>query len=124
MVPVSGGSPREIVENALSADWTADGSEMAVVRQVGGKYRVEFPRGKVIYESDRPLRYLRISPSAKVVAFAEFEDVFGDAGRVIVVDRSGKELVRSALLVSVEGLAWPPSGEEVWVGAAAHEGWA
>jgi Tol biopolymer transport system component len=124
MVPVSGGSPREIVENALSADWTADGSEMAVVRQVGGKYRVEFPRGKVIYESDRPLRYLRISPRAKVVAFAEFEDVFGDAGWVIVVDRSGKELVRSALLVSVEGLAWPPSGEEVWVGAATHEGWA
>lgn len=124
MVPVSGGSPREIVENALSADWTADGGEMAVVRQVGGKYRVEFPRGKVIYESDRPLRYLRISPRAKVVAFAEFEDVFGDAGWVIVVDRSGKELVRSALLVSVEGLAWPPSGEEVWVGAATHEGWA
>jgi hypothetical protein len=37
---------REIVENALSADWSADGSEMAVVHQVGGKYRVEFPAGK------------------------------------------------------------------------------
>jgi dipeptidyl aminopeptidase/acylaminoacyl peptidase len=123
-VPVSGGSPREIVEDAISADWTPDGAEMAILRQVGGKYRVEFPRGKVIYESDRPLRFLRISPRADAVAFAELIGVDGDAGWVMAVDRSGKELMHSATFVSVEGLAWPPSGAEVWVGASAHEGWA
>src|SRR6202167_1185645 len=69
LVPVSGGSPREIAEDVLSADWTADATEMAVIRQVGGKYRVEFPRGKMIYESSRPLAYLRISPRANAVAF-------------------------------------------------------
>jgi len=124
LVPVSGGAPREIAEGVLSADWTADGSEMAVIRQVAGKYRVEFPRGNVIYESNHWLAYLRIAPRANAVAFAEFVGLAGDGGRVIVRDRSGKEIIRSAPFVSVEGLAWPPSGEEVWVGAATREGWA
>jgi len=70
-VPVSGGSPRQIEADVLSADWTADGSELAVIHQAAEKYRVEFPRGKTIYESTHPLGYLRISPNAKVVAFAE-----------------------------------------------------
>ena len=123
-VPVSGGSPREIAQDTLSADWTADGSEMAVIRQVGGKYRVEFPRGKVIYESVRSLGYLRISPRADAVAFAEFVSVDGDAGLVVALDRNGKQLIRSATFVSEEGVAWPPSGEEVWYAATQHEGWA
>jgi eukaryotic-like serine/threonine-protein kinase len=123
-VPVSGGSPREIAENVFSADWTADSSEMAVIRRVGEKYRVEFPRGKVIYESDRALGYLRIAPRANAVAFAEFQFRSGDVGWVIVLDPSGKEITRSAPFVSLEGLAWPSSGEEVWIGATANEGWA
>jgi serine/threonine protein kinase len=123
-VPISGGSPREIAGDTLTADWTADGSEMAVVRRVGGKYRVEFPRGKVIYESVRMLAYLRISPRANAVAFAEFVSVDGDAGLVVALDRSGKELIRTATFVSLEGVAWPPSGEEVWYAATQLEGWA
>ncbi len=124
LVPVSGGSPREIAEDTLSADWTADGSEMAVIRQVAGKYRVEFPRGKVIYESDHPLGYLRISPRGAAVAFGEFLGPDGDGGHVVALDRSGKELLRSAALTSLEGMAWPPSGEEVWVGETTSVGWA
>ena len=123
-VPVSGGSPREIAQDTLSADWTADGSEMAVIRQVGGKFRVEFPRGKVIYESVRSLGYLRISPHANAVAFAEFVSVDGDAGLVVALDRNGKELMRSGIFISVEGVAWPPAGEEVWCAATQSEGWA
>jgi len=123
-VPVSGGSPREIAQDTLSADWTADGSEMAVIRQVAGKYRVEFPRGKVIYESVRSLGYVRISPRANTIAFAEFVSVDGDAGLVVALDRNGKELIRSPVFISVEGVAWPPSGEEVWCAATQNEGWA
>jgi eukaryotic-like serine/threonine-protein kinase len=124
LVPAAGGTPREIVENALAADWTADASEMAVIRQVNGKYRVEFPRGKMIYESDRPLRYLRISPRANAVAFAELQGVDGDAGWAQAVDRNGKVLIRSATYVSLEGLAWSPSGDEIWLGGTVHEAWA
>ncbi|HTW60096.1 MAG TPA: protein kinase [Terriglobales bacterium] len=124
LVPLAGGSPREVAEDVLAADWTADGGEMAVIRQIGGKYRVEFPLGKVLYESDRALGYLRIAPRGNAVAFAEFLAVDGDAGWAVAVDRSGKELIRSKTFVSVEGLAWAPSGAEVWVGATQAEGWA
>jgi hypothetical protein len=50
--------------------------------------------------------------------------VDGDAGWALAVDRSGKELLRSATYVSLEGLAWSPSGDEVWVGGTTHEAWA
>jgi len=124
LLPLAGGSPREIAENVLSADWTVDQSEMALIRIVQGKYRVEFPRGKVIYESVRPLGDLRVSPSANALAFGDFVNVEGDGGWVVVIDRSGKELFRSGLFISIEGLAWAPSGEEVWTGATPREGWA
>jgi serine/threonine protein kinase len=124
LLPVAGGSPREVAEDVLAADWTADATEMALIHQTGGKYRVEFPRGKVLYESYHPLGYLRIAPNTKSVAFAEFLTSDGDAGWVLAVDRSGKQLIRSELYVSVEGVVWPPSGEEVWVAATLSEGWA
>ncbi len=123
-VPVSGGSPRQIAEGVLSADWTADGNDMAVIREVGGKYRVEFPRGKVLYESVNPLGYARISPRANAVAFAVFVSPDGDAGSVIAVDKTGKQLIRTPTYISVEGVAWAASGEEVWYAATMTEGWA
>ena len=104
LLPVAGGAPREVVEDVLAADWTADSTEMAVIRQAGAKYRVEFPRGKVLYESYHPLGYLRIAPNAKSVAFAEFLTADGDAGWTIAVDRSGKELIHSGPLYQRGGL--------------------
>jgi eukaryotic-like serine/threonine-protein kinase len=123
-VPISGGAPRQIAEGVLSADWTADASDMAVIREVGGKYRVEFPRGKVIYESVNSLGYLRVSPRGNAVAFAEFLSVDGDAGWVVALDKSAKKLIYAGPFISVEGVAWPPSGEEVWYAATLTEGWA
>ena len=43
---------------------------------------------------------------------------------MIAVDRNGKQLLRSVTFISTEGLAWSPSGEEVWAGATRTEGWA
>jgi hypothetical protein len=124
LVPLAGGTPREVADGVLAADWSADGSEMALILQVEGKYRVEFPRGKTLYESTHPLGYLRIAPRGNAVAFVEFSSVDGDAGWVIAVDRNGKQLLRSVTFISTEGLAWSPSGEEVWAGATRTEGWA
>ncbi len=103
LVPLAGGTPREVADGVLSADWSADGSEMALILQVEGKYRVEFPRGKKLYESTHPLGYLRIAPRGNAVAFVEFSSVDGDAGWVIAVDRNGKQLFRSVTFISMEG---------------------
>ncbi len=122
--PLAGGSAREVADDVMAADWNSDGSQMALIRQVGAKYRVEYPRGKIVYEGDHSLGYLRISPRGDAVAFAEFHAVDGDAGSVVAVDRDGKELLRSPDYVSVEGVAWSPAGDEVWTAATRTEGWA
>ena len=113
-VPISGGAPRQIAENVDSADWTADGTEMAAIREVEGKFRVEFPLGNLIYESPTWMSFLRVSPDGELAAFAEFKYVDGDVGQVVVVDRTGKQIARSSTFSSVEGVAWPPNGKEVW----------
>ena len=38
-MPLSGGAPREILENVSEADWAPDGKSLAVVHEVSGKYR-------------------------------------------------------------------------------------
>jgi serine/threonine protein kinase len=124
LAPVSGGAPREIAEDVLSADWTADRSEIAVIRKVKGKFRVEFPLGKVVYESSYWVSFLRISPRNDMVAFAEYEQPTGDVGHVVILDRSGKKIAQSDSFYSLEGVAWPPTTEEVWFGATEHEAWA
>jgi eukaryotic-like serine/threonine-protein kinase len=124
-VPISGGAPRQVAENVISADWTADGSEMAAVREVEGKFRVEFPLGNLIYESSAWLDFLRISPDGKLAAFTEFKFMNRDAGQVVIVDRTGKQIARSPTFPSIEGVAWPPRGKEVWfAGTAGNDAWA
>ena len=45
-LPLSGGAPREVAENVLSADWSPDGSALAAVRLAGGQTRLEYPFGQ------------------------------------------------------------------------------
>jgi eukaryotic-like serine/threonine-protein kinase len=123
-VPISGGSPREIANDVVTADWSPDGSELALVRHTQGKYVLEYPRGKVIYETYKPMVWLRVAPDGKMLAVMESYEEWGDAGLVRVLDTSGKELTHSALYVSIEGMAWAPSGKEVWFGGTIENGWA
>ncbi|HYM10255.1 MAG TPA: serine/threonine-protein kinase, partial [Bryobacterales bacterium] len=60
-VPLAGGAPREILEHVGSADWSSDG-RLAVVQVLGARWRIEFPIGKVIYETDHAISHLRLSP--------------------------------------------------------------
>jgi predicted Ser/Thr protein kinase len=124
LVPISGGAPREISEEVVAADWTSDGSEMALVRHTEGKYRVEYPRGKAIYESSKPLGFVRIAPNGKSLAVAQSLGEWGDAGQVLVLDGNGRQVTHSQMYVSLEGVAWPPSGEEVWLAGTTDTGWA
>ena len=52
-IPIAGGTPRELLEQTESADWSPDGSELAVSRWVEGKCRLEYPIGHVLYESEK-----------------------------------------------------------------------
>ncbi|HEV2323159.1 MAG TPA: protein kinase, partial [Terracidiphilus sp.] len=121
-VPISGGSPRDIADNVVSADWAPNG-QMAAIREVGRRFQVEIPLGKPIYQSIDWLDFLRVSPKGDMVAFADLESG-SDVGRVVILDRTGKQIAQSATFPSVEGVAWPPNGKEVWFSATRNEAWA
>ncbi len=115
-VPLAGGAPREVLENIGWADWSPDGADLAVVRSVEGVARLEFPIGKVLYESRGNISHVRVSPRGDWVAFADHADptqAFG-AGAVVAVDRAGGKKTLSSGWADLFGLAWRPDGREVW----------
>src|SRR5262249_42950922 len=83
-----GGTPREVLEDVLWADWAPDGKSFAVVRAVGPKSRIEYPIGTMLYETDGWISHPRISPNGDAVAFMDHPIIGDDGGAVAMVDRS------------------------------------
>jgi DNA-binding winged helix-turn-helix (wHTH) protein/Tol biopolymer transport system component len=113
-VPITGGSPRQIAENVMGADWSPDGKTLAIVRDMGGTKRLEFPVGHVLYETDGWISSPRISPRGDYIAFLDHTTHDDDRGVVSVVDLAGHKKVLSTGWESEQGLAWSPNGSEVW----------
>ena len=65
------GVGRDVLENVHAADWSPDGTELAVAREFQGKVRLEYPIGKKLYETDRPISNMRISRDGAWIAFCE-----------------------------------------------------
>ena len=116
-VPLSGGAPRELLEDTKFADWSPDGRDLAVVRRAGDQEQLEFPVGNVVAEPSTAgggFSFPRVSPDGDRVAF--FELTFGLSGRVVVVDRRARKTFVSPSYPNVFGLAW--KGNEIWFTAA------
>jgi serine/threonine protein kinase len=121
-VPLSGGTPREMLDNVQGADWSANGETMAVVHYLpeNRHWRLEYPIGKVLFDSIGWISDPRISPDGKWIAFADHENAEGDdEGSIAVIasDGSGQERKLSSGWESIEGIVWPPAGDEVWFAA-------
>jgi len=113
-VPLSGGTPREILQNVNDADWSPDGSRLAVSHTVLGRNRIEYPVGTVLDESSgRPPLSLRVSPKGDLVAFFEYDNAVGDFA-VTVLDLHGKKRTLSRGWTVEGGLAWSSRGDEIW----------
>ncbi len=117
-MPLGGGAPREILEGVREADWAPDGTGLAIIRDVNGKDRLEYPIGKVLYEVSGYVSDLRFSPSGDRIAFFEHPVKYDDRGEVVVVDLAGKSRVLSRGYAAEEGLAWSRDGKEVLFSAS------
>jgi serine/threonine protein kinase/Tol biopolymer transport system component len=113
-MPLSGSAPRDLLEDVSAADWSPDGNALAVVRAPNWRYRLEFPVGKVLYETTGWISHPRVSPKGDSVAFLDHPVSGDDLGSVAIVDRSGKKRTLSTGWGSVQGLAWSASGDEIW----------
>jgi Tol biopolymer transport system component len=117
--PSAGGAPRPVLEDVEWADWAPDGNSLAVVRNVGGHDRLEFPIGKVLYETGGGwISYPRVSPRGDFVAFMDHRNQGDDGGSVAVVDLAGKMKRLTRDWYGTQGLAWSPDGKEIWFTAS------
>jgi len=118
-IPMSGGAPREVLDNVQDADWAADGEKMAVVRYVpeNGHWHLEYPIGKVLFDGTNWISHPKISPDGKWIAFADHQNAIGDDEGAIAVmgsDGSNKEKILSSGWITVQGVVWSPAGDEIW----------
>jgi hypothetical protein len=116
-IPMAGGARRDLLTGVVDADWLPGTDALAVIRDPGGSrpWTVEFPVGTTVHEA-RAAWSLRVSPDGSRVAFFEgpgeiFEGV--PESMITVIDKSGHKSTVSRDLSGI-GLAWTPSGTEIW----------
>jgi serine/threonine protein kinase len=116
--PLVGGAPREVLEQVQWADWSADGASLAVVRDLGGRNRLEFPIGKPLYETGGWIGHPRVSPKGDQIAFIDHPVQGDDSGSLALVDLAGRKRSLSGEWFTIQGLAWSPDGKEIWFTAS------
>jgi len=71
VVPLSGGVPRELVEDVSLADYGPDGTQLAVARKKGLETVIEYPVGQALYTTAKSCTAMRVSPNGEQIAFVE-----------------------------------------------------
>jgi dipeptidyl aminopeptidase/acylaminoacyl peptidase len=118
VVPLTGGAPRPLQEGVQWADWSPDGSAMLIEHDVDGKAKLEYPPGKVLYETAGHISWPRFSPNGREIAFLDHPFPTDDRGAVALLELGGGRKKLSVEYESLQGLAWSPDGREIWFTAA------
>lgn len=120
-VSLAGGTPREVLDNVSSADWSPDGKELAAIHAVDGRhYRLEYPIGKVLYQTDGYLSSVRVSPDGSRVAFLDHPNLDRGGGLVCIVDRAGHKAALKDEWSNARPLLWSPAGDEIFFDQSAR----
>jgi serine/threonine protein kinase len=119
-MPLGGGAPRDIVSDVRDADWSPDGTNLALVRRVGDRDQLEYPAGHVVMATPRYITDLRVAPRGDRLAFFEHEFWQDDRGQVVVADLAGTRTVLGPEFSSLEGIAWLPDGKGMLFGGSEH----
>jgi Tol biopolymer transport system component len=113
-VPLAGGTPREVLDNVGSADWSPDGKDLAANHSVEGGDQVEYPIGKVLFKTEGFVTGVRVSPDGNRVAFIDHPRRDDERGSVCVVDRAGKKKTLTGEWRQMMFTLWSPTGDEVF----------
>ena len=117
------GSPRQVADHVLDADWSRDGESVAVVRRANrGERSLEFPLDRVVYRANvleqgafAPAE-VRVSHDGQMLGVLE-RPIDPDYGRIAVF-RKGARVLTSRGFASIVGLSWSADDREVWFTAA------
>jgi eukaryotic-like serine/threonine-protein kinase len=117
-MPLAGGAPRELLNDVTDADWSPDGKGLAVVRFQPGKETLEYPIGKVLYESQGWIGSPRFSSDGERIAFVDHPLPGDDGGSVAVVDLAGHTQKLTKDWSTIRDLAWTPGNDAIWFTAS------
>ena len=115
---LGGGATRELLDDVIDADWNRDGTDLAVARRVGNQFRLEYPAGKVLYQTAGYISDVRFSPAGDQIAFLDHALIGDDRGVVSVVDLEGHRRALTQEFESAQGLSWSTDGKEIWFAAS------
>jgi serine/threonine protein kinase/WD40 repeat protein len=116
--PLAGGAPREMLENVQWADWGPDANNLAIVRDYGGRNRLEYPIGKPLYVTGGWIGHPRFSPKGNLIAFLDHPIQGDDSGSLAIVDLQGNKKTLTGEWFTEQGLSWSPNGNEIWFTAS------
>jgi len=120
-VSLGGGAPKKILNDVQFADWSRDGTDLAIAHFIAEKhvYRLEYPIGKVLYETAGWIGPLRFSPDGQAIAFLDHPMFGDDQSYVAVIPSAGGKIERlTRLWGDPQGIAWNPGGDELWFTAS------
>lgn len=115
---INGGNSGILAENVFVADWSPDGKQLAIVRELGSESVLEFPVGRVLYRSQGWISCVRVSRDGRDVALLEHPARDDDGGFVRIVSANRTTRILTPEWSSADGLAWSPSGREIWFTAS------
>src|SRR5207237_1798548 len=107
---IGANAPRDLLDSVEAASWAPSGEALAVVHVVNGQSRIEYPIGKVLYQTAGWISDLRFSPNGDRLAFIDHNLLGDDGGTVSVVDMNGKKRDLTERWASAVGAAWSTAG--------------
>jgi len=112
------GGPQPRRQDVTEADWSPDGSTLAITRAEKGRFRLEYPIGTLLYQTGGYVSDIRVSPDGTRVAFFDHPLFGDDRGGVKVVDKSAAVKSLADGYEGLEGLAWSADGRTVFFSGA------
>ncbi len=119
-VGMTSSAVREVAEHADYVDFAPSGQLMIVQKLAPLRSLIQYPIGKVIFETDAGLDNCRFSPEGERIACIHRHPGVFDLdvpGVVLVIDLEGRSHELGGWWNNIQGLAWAP-GEEIWISAA------
>ncbi len=92
----------------------AEGSAHARITSKNGWFAMEYPVGRPLYRTRARLETLRVAPRGNRVAFIERPEIDDDGGCLMVASAAEAAHCLSGGWDTIKGVAWTPSGDEVW----------
>lgn len=117
VVPAAGGEPQALMDGVQFADWhpraawssTEPLKALAIVRDVDGRSRLDFPAGTARFVSAGWISHVRFSSDGRHLACIDHPIDNDDEGHIVVVDLEANDAAPRVLardFLGVRGLAW------------------